>query len=123
MRDAFPDLCSSGGERIFTTGDLDILITKFAEALGSEQIFFKCYGGGSSRAALFRFNTEGEPALAVCSLVGASATGGSATVNGNQVENIDADGVTEYSVRWNTELDGLTNGQRNTVTPQIKAAP
>jgi len=115
-----PSGYSNHGERIWTAGELDIRITSRMSVLGGEQIFFTCYGGGTGRKMKLYYSVDGEPLLTEAALIG-PVTGGSATLNTgmNQVEDIDADGSTIYSIIWDAPTDGITFGQRVNRAPQV----
>jgi hypothetical protein len=103
----------SFGERIFTAGELDIKITLREAVPGGEKVSFTVSGGGTGRKMKMHHLLKGTPPLLSCTL-SAPVTGGSATFNGglNQVENIDADGVTVYTVVWTPQPDGLSSADR-----------
>lgn len=120
--DAGPNLAQTGGSRIYTPGEMDILITNRQPVIGGERLFFRAWGdpGLSNKTVTFFFDAQGEPITTQCTLDGA-ATGGSAVRVGNTVQSVDADdGVTEYSVVWNFSFDGVTNGQRVQLAPRIE---
>jgi len=97
--DVFHSLPSNnlGGERFFSVGQLDILITGVVGDFAGTQVSFQCFGGGSGRFVKFYLvDSANYGAMAQAALVG-SVTGGTATRNGNQIENVDADGVTTYT--------------------------
>lgn len=119
--DAAPHLVQSGGERIFTAGELNVLITNRQPVIGGEQLFFRAWGdpGFNDKTVNFRFNAEGEPVVAPCTLSG-TATGGSATRVGNNIQQVNADnGVTEYSTIWDIGANGIVTGTRVQVVPRI----
>jgi len=119
--DAVPALAQSGGERIWTNGEMDVLITGRLPVLGGERIFFKAWGdtGPADKIVRFYFNKQGEPIAQQMTLTG-TATGGTALRVGNQVNNIEADdGVTEYSVIWDIGSDLVNTGDRVQVNPRI----
>jgi len=90
--------------------------------LGGEQISFKAYGdsGSSDKTVKFYFNNAEEAPDTQVTLMG-TATGGSATRNGNQVDNVDADdGTTTYTVVRDTSGDGLSLGDQENIMPRIE---
>jgi len=67
-------------------------------------------GGAANKVAkIFFIDSNGN--LAQGTLAG-NATGGTAVRVGNEVQNIIADGVTEYSVLWAFQVDGISIGQQ-----------
>ena len=103
----------SFGERIFTAGELDIKIIAREGVPGGEKITFTVSGGGTNRKMKLHHSLKGTPPLLSCTLSG-PVTGGSATFNVglNQVEGIDADGTTVYTVVWTPGVDGLSVADR-----------
>jgi hypothetical protein len=119
--DAFPNLAQSGGERIFTLGELSILITNRQPVIGGEQIFFRAWGdnGPADKFVRFYFNKFGEPTSTQCVLSGV-ATGGAAIRAGNELQNVEADdGTTEYSIVWDIGGNGVVSGDRVQLVPRI----
>lgn len=119
--DAAPALAQAGGERIWTNGEMDILITNRLPVLGGERIFFKAWGsvGLADKIVRFYFNKFGEPIAQQMTLTG-TATGGTAIRVGSQVNNVEADdGATEYSVIWDIGADLVNTGDRVQVNPRI----
>ncbi len=111
-----------GGERFWSSGDLNIEIISFTTLPSGTEISFKAYGdagGGDDKTCRFYFNSSEENPVTQCTLVG-TATGGSATRNGNQVEDVKADdGVTTYTAIWDAATDGLSAGTRVTAKATI----
>jgi hypothetical protein len=119
--DAGPNLAQTGGDRIFTPGEMNVLITNRQPVLSGEQIFFRAWGnpGPSDKFVRFYFNKQGEPPAVQCVLTG-SATGGVAARVGNELQNIEADdGVTEYSITWNISGNSVVSGDRVQLVPRI----
>ena len=103
----------TGGERIFTPGEMGILITGRDPVLNGVKIRFKAFGdpgGGATKTVEFRYDIQSEPTLALCTLKN-PVFGGSAILSGNTVANVTADNVTEYSVVWDVSADGISGGQ------------
>ena len=117
---AIPIGLLQAGERIWTAGELDIVITGKQAVVGGERISFIVYGdaGPSDKTVRFYFNTEGEPAIAQCVLIG-SVTGGSATRSGNDVINVNADGTTVYTAIWDIGSNGVSSGDRAQIKPLV----
>lgn len=111
---------ATGGEYIFTPSELDILIVSKAPVLGGERIFFKAYGepGPTNKVVTFYYNRDGEPATAQATLTG-TAAGGAAVRVGNQVQNVQADGLTTYEITWNINADLINSGDRVQLVPRI----
>lgn len=110
-----------GGERNFTSGELDVLILDKDEQLGAEDLIIVLTGdttGPADKKFKLWYALEGEPNLLEATL--SMVSGGSATFNptDNQVEGLIADGATEYVVRWDTNADGLSPGDRVVRYPQ-----
>lgn len=121
--DVYHSLCTNhikGGSRIFSPGELDVKIASRSATLGGEVITFRAYGGGTGRTFKLFYEIQGNPALQEATLK-TPVTGGSATFNGgaNQVENIAADGVTDYTIVWDIVADGLSAGDYVVRYPQI----
>ena len=111
---------ATGGEYIFTPSELDILITGKAPVLGGERIFFKAFGepGPTNKVVEFYYNREGEPTTSLATLTG-TAAGGVAVRVGNEVQDVQADGVTVYEVTWNINADAISTGDRVQLVPRI----
>ena len=58
---------------------------------------FRCFGGQFGQTVRFFLGSGGDAPDVQASLIGAS-TGGSSLRNGNQVENVDCDGTTDYTI-------------------------
>jgi hypothetical protein len=119
--DAAPNLAQTGGDRIFTVGEMNILITNRQPVIGGEQIFFRAWGdpGPIDKYVRFYFSKQGEPTSTQCVLTG-TATGGSAVRAGNEIQQVEADdGTTEYSITWDVGANSVANGDRVQVVPRI----
>lgn len=121
---AFPEWQTGGGDRIFTIGELDIVITRRAATLGGERVYFRAYGdpGSANKNVEFRRNTQNEVPLALCTLTGGVTTSGPGALPvrvGNIITLVDADGVTEYSCVWNNTADGSASGSRAQLVPRV----
>ena len=64
---------------------------------GGERLTFRCFGGQFGQTVRFFVGSGGDAPDAQAGLIG-SATGGGALRNGNQVENVDCDGITDYTI-------------------------
>ena len=108
---AFSTSLPQGGCRTFVPGELDVKIVSRVGVLGGEQITFRAYGGGTGRKFKLLYSIGGDPDLLEATLTG-PVTGGSATLNTglNQVEGVAADGVTSYTIVWDTAADGIAPG-------------
>ncbi len=118
--------CSMSGERIFTAGELDIIITGKQPVIGGQKVLFRAYGdpGTADKTVKFFFDTEGEPALVQATLTGAAVVesgspAGAPTRVGNEIQDIDADGTVEYSAVWDISADGVSTGDRVQLKPQV----
>jgi len=77
-------------------------------------------GLSADKTVRFRFiNSFGVPAT-LCTLTSGSATGGSATVVGNEVQNVTADPTIVYTVTWNFAANGISNATRLNVQAEIE---
>jgi len=112
---------AGGGDRIWSSGELNAVIIGTAPVLGGEQISFKAYGdpGSSDKTVKLYYDSGEEAPITQASLMG-SATGGSATRNGNQIENVDADGSTTYTLVHDAATDGLGAGDKETLMLRIE---
>ena len=120
----FPDWTVGGGERIFSTGELDIVIVRHEADLAGEHVFFRAWGdpGFANKNVEFRRSAENEIPLAQATLIGAAGSGGPGPVPiriGNILTSVDADGVTEYSTIWDITSDGVEMGDRAQLVPRI----
>jgi hypothetical protein len=118
---AIPSMVTmTGGERLFTVGEMDILITGRDPVLNGQKIRFKAWGdaGFANKTVEFRRSGESEPAGPLCTLK-ETAEGGTAIRVGNTVQQVDADGVTEYAVVWDVGADGFGSGARAQLTAYI----
>jgi hypothetical protein len=117
---ASPNVQPQGGDRVWTSGELHIKVTERTNAPGGERIKFKCWGdpGPDDKVVRIYFNRYGEPNLTQAILTG-TPTGGAATRNGNQLEDVDADGTTEYSLIVDLEGSGIPNNTRAQFYPYV----
>lgn len=113
---AIPVTTDGGGERINTTdSDLsvhDISITTIPNVPGKVLLSFKASGdpGPDDKIVKLYYSSKENPEMVQATLAG-TATGGAATRSGNQVEDVDADGTTTYTVQWDVDADAQANGQ------------
>ncbi|MDX1450148.1 MAG: hypothetical protein R3246_13920, partial [Acidimicrobiia bacterium] len=121
-----PDLTPQGGSRIWTEGELDILIVDRAPVLGGEQIDFIAFGdtGPADKKVEFRRNALMHPPTAVASLTGTpSKVSGPSTApisrNVNVLENVEADGTTVWRTTWNISADSVSPGDRAQLMPRV----
>ena len=110
----------TGGERIFVPGELDILITGRDPVLGGQRIRFKAYGdpGNADKNVEFFFDGASEPTVMLATLTGL-AGGGTAVRVGNQIQGVDANGITEYSAIWDVAANGFSSGDRAQLSARI----
>jgi hypothetical protein len=87
---------NGGGTRVYVPGAPEIAIYAKEPVAGGERLTFRCFGGAVGQTVRFYFGTGGTAPETQVSLIG-SATGGSAFRNGNQVDNVDCDGTTDYT--------------------------
>lgn len=119
---AFGSSKDGGGGRIWTEDSIAIQLTGLDVGSGGLTIKFKAYGdsGSSDKTVKFYYSTDEGPPTSQCTLTG-SPTGGSATRNGNQIENVNADdGTTEYTALWDFLTDGGFIGGKATVKARIE---
>jgi hypothetical protein len=118
---ALPSMVTmTGGERLFTVGELDALVGPRSPVLNGQKLRVTGFGdpGVANKNIEFRFSTESEPAEQLCILKGA-AEGGIAVRVGNQLTLVDANGTTEYSAIWDTGANGVQPGDRAQVVAYI----
>jgi len=118
----FTQTKDGGGQRWWTEGSLNVQVTGLSTGTGGMSISYKAYGasGSSDKTVKFYYSFNEEPPVAQCTLTG-SATGGSSSRNGNQIDNVDADdGVTTYTATWDFLTDGGFIGGRANVKARIK---
>lgn len=70
-------------------------------------------GGGADYKVQQLHNNEEEPPTTQGTIKAGSVAGGSATLNGNWIENIVADSLTVYTFVWNFFNDGFQPGERS----------
>jgi hypothetical protein len=116
-----PSTMIGGGERAFTPGDLDVLVVRREAAFGGDEVDFIAYAGGlnADKSVTLYLDRQGHPPLVEATLT--EVSGGTAVLNGNTVENVQADGATVYTVLWNTQGDGVSAGERVQLMPRIVA--
>lgn len=116
-----------GGERIFTSGELDIQIVDRIPDLAGETIRFKCYGapGIADKNVELRFNTQNEVPTTLAALTGTPSviSGGAAAPSINlglkRLTGVEADGVSVYETIWDIGTDAVVAGQRAQLVPRI----
>jgi hypothetical protein len=93
----FPLDSNGGGSRIYVPGAPEIVIYGKEAVAGGERLTFRCFGGQLGQTVRIFLGSGGDIPDVQASLIGA-ATGGGAFRNGNQVDNVDCDGTTDYTV-------------------------
>lgn len=119
--EAPPSAFFGGYSFLHEPGILEAWITTDpTSSAGGLLISFKAAGdsGSADKVVSFKVSINGEPSDEDASLFG-SATGGSASRNGNTVEDVDADGSTTYTVLWNPGDNGVSSGDYVQLTPKI----
>jgi len=122
---SIPSSPNQAGEYIFTPGEMDIWITGKTPVVGGQRVYFSCSGdpGNADKIVNFRFNDQGEPCLALATLIGmgvfSGSPAGAPTLGTNQVENVDADPSVVYYADWILTSDGFTSGDRAQLKPVI----
>lgn len=117
-----------GGDRI-NTSDLngeELMITKCevtpGTTAGTTLLTVRATGdpGDATKRITGYFSTTETPDMTQMTLIG-TPTGGSATRNGNTIENIDADGVTDYTFVWASVItDGVSPNQQVNILIRIE---
>lgn len=107
------------GARIWTEGSPNVQITGIVKSTDGMTISFKAYGGGTGKIVKIYIDPDESSPDTQATLRG-SATGGSATRNGNQVEGVSANGTTTYTVGWDFLADGLGIGEFSNLSPRIE---
>lgn len=124
---SFPMVPEGGGDRLWVGPEATIeIVSKTPKVGGIEEIQFIAYNdpGNAAWTVYFTFSDEEESPVTRATLVGTprvvSGPGAVPTLNGslNQVENVDADGVTVYGVDRDQIADGLVNSV-NTITQPV----
>lgn len=93
------------GTHLYSTGP-EVVIEDILDTLTGKTLNFKVYGGGTGKTVRFYAGDI----LQTEAILSGTATGGSAVRNGNQIENVDADGTTVYTVDFNATANGLFDG-------------
>lgn len=94
------------GLHVFSSAP-EVVIENFEDTQTGLKLHFKVYGGGTGWTVKFYF---GRDILGTQATLTGTATGGSAIRNGNQVENVAADGMTTYTVDFDAAAHGLSDG-------------
>jgi hypothetical protein len=111
-----PSTKSGGGERVWTSGEIDILIEGNAGAVpGGERLKFRLFGGGVGRKVKFYFGVNEALPTTLMTIANPSA----GVVVANEIQGLAADGVTEYQVDWASVSQGVANASRARVVPVV----
>jgi hypothetical protein len=97
---------AGGGERIWGSGQPDIIITNIAAVPGGEQITYQGFGGGT-KSVQFWFSTVGQAPKSQSTL-NTPTGGGTLNVNGKQVDNVPMNGSNQ-TIIWAAATDGAPN--------------
>lgn len=108
-----------GGARALIESGPTVTVYAKERVSGGEKVTFRCSGGQTSQVVRFFFGTDHEVPITQAQLTG-TVTGGSATRNGNQVEDVDADGTTDYTVT--VQALGFEDLDRIELTARISAS-
>lgn len=92
-----PNTKQGGGERVFESDSPTVAVYARSRVAGGEEVTFRCFGGQTDQVVRFYVGSGGEVPEVQAQLSG-TATGGTATRNGNQVESVDCDGATDYTI-------------------------
>ena len=112
-----PALFQGGGQQSFIAGEISGIILDTVQAPLGLRIDYQVFGdpGPTDKTVAFRFiNSFGVP-VTIGSLVPGSATGGTSTVVGNEVQSVNADPSIAYSVVWDFLSDGVPDGSQPSV--------
>lgn len=116
---------SQGGGEYINTSDSDFFIDDITYSNGSLPgrvlVSFTAWGGGGADKFLRGYYNSSENSDMVQMTLIGSATGGSAVRNGNQIEQITADGST-YTFEWAAVSDGQFNSQPENIILQFATA-
>jgi hypothetical protein len=119
---SIPTASAAGGERIFSAvvTDNDILITKRETVSGGIKITFRAYSPSGSTSGTVRIwiTLQGEPVSTQASLT-TPVTGGSASLSGNTVITVVANGTTDYTVVIPAVANSFTNLDQVDLVPEF----
>lgn len=115
IANALPNVRLGGGDRLWTPGQPDILITNITSAPAGETFSYLVFGG-STRSVQFWFAQNSGPPRTQCTL-NTPTGGGTLNISGKQVDSVPADGVTLQTIKWASVTDGATNLTRVQVEP------
>jgi len=119
---AIPTASAAGGERIFSAvaDDNDILITSRETVSGGIEATFRAYSPSGTVSGTVRIwiTTEGEPVMTQATL-SSPVTGGSANLSGNLIQNVVADGTTDYTVVIPSGANGFSNLDQVDLIPEF----
>lgn len=119
-----PHTVVGGGEMVYApSGLLQVDIVDSYQDNAGLRVEFRAGGdpGFSNKTVRFRFaNSYGSPTQPATLVLG-SATGGGATVVGNDVQNVDANPTVLYSVVWDFIADGVANASRVHLVAELEA--
>lgn len=102
-----PSFATGGGDRVSTSGSFDISVVSVTPIVAGVRIGFIVRSPtvvSDLRVSVQHSPYEGTD-LAQATLFG-TATGGSATRSGNEIQQVTSDGVTVYTLDWHAEADG-----------------
>jgi len=107
---------AGGGERIWSPGQPDIIITNIVSTTGGEQISFIGYGGGT-KTVQFWYSQINEAPKLQATLIAPVTGGGTLDAPNKQILTCPMDGTTVQTVVWNTIADNVSNFTRTQVQP------
>jgi hypothetical protein len=122
---AFPHTSHGGGERVWSSGQVNVEIISIDAADSGEEIEFKVWGDdGQKYRVRFFYDEADEVASSSATLRQSSIQGGTATFGqdsvGDYVDQVDGDGITSYRVIWETVEDGLDKDEIVTLMPSVE---
>jgi hypothetical protein len=120
VKHALPKGTLSSGERIWTPGEFDILVTLREGLVASERVTFRAAGdpGSADKSVEFVGTTLTNPLISVLPLTG-TPTGGSIIRVGNTLQQVDADGTTDYTAIIDASGIPAIPGDRLPLAPRI----
>jgi len=109
---ALPSGDVSGGGHVFTSGEYSGKFIGSTPIVGGARLSYKVYDSASGSPTVMAkgYFLDKNQVLAQMTLFG-TATGGSSTRSGDQVNSVTADnGATTYTFDWNSTTDGISDG-------------
>jgi hypothetical protein len=86
-----------GGQRNYVPGAPEIVVYGKEAVAGGEKLTFRCFGGQTNQVVRIFLGSGGDAPETQANLIG-TVSGGTAFRNGNQIDSVDCDGTTDYTV-------------------------